>query len=476
MVKRIFQLFLVSTFLVSCTSTRFAGDTPTVKLPQKFKGENRYNRDSIPSAKNFFKDDVLLAWIDSGLQNNHETKQIFARIALANADVKLAKGSFLPQINLQTAVGMQRFGDYTVDGIGNFDTNLSDNITPDRRIPEHVPDLFVGIQTQWEADIWGKLRNRKKAAVARYLSSEKAWNDARLLLVYTIAERYFQLQTLDYKLKIARENGALQERALELISVQKQAGMATELAVKQFEAQTKNTKALEFDLQRAIRETETSFNVLLGRMPANIQRNSLVNTQVKQFEYVLTPEEILKARPDIQAAEWNMQAAGADVASARAAFYPSLALTANNGLHTFRSSVWFQFPVSLAYWMGGSLTAPLLQRNALKAELAASKTKKTIAVLEYERTVVQAMNEVQLYLDNRTLVRNSYELKSDEVNALNAGLSASRDLFVAGLATYLEVITAQKSVLQAQLDLADISLIQLNNELMLYRSMGFGNK
>jgi outer membrane protein TolC len=170
-----------------------------------------------------------------------------------------------------------------------------------------------------------------------------------------------------------------------------------------------------------------------------------------------------------------LQAAGADVASARAAFYPSLALTANNGLHTLRSSVWFQFPVSLAYWMGGSLTAPLLQRNALKAELAASKTKKTIAVLEYERTVVQAMNEVQLYLDNRNLVRNSYELKNNEVNALNAGLSASRDLFVAGLATYLEVITAQKSVLQAQLDLADISLIQLNNELMLYRSLGFGN-
>ncbi|MCU0382926.1 MAG: TolC family protein, partial [Cyclobacteriaceae bacterium] len=228
MLKKIFYLLFVITFYISCKSARFTGDTPTVKLPNKFKGDHSYNRDSIPPAKNFFKDELLLTWIDSGLQNNRETKQIFASIALANADVKIAKGSFLPQINLQTAVGMQRFGDYTVDGIGNFDTNLSDNITPDRRIPEHVPDLFVGIHTQWEADIWGKLRNRKKAAVARYLSSEKAWNDARLLLIYTIAERYFQLQTLDYKLQVARENVTLQERALELIKVQKQAGMATE--------------------------------------------------------------------------------------------------------------------------------------------------------------------------------------------------------------------------------------------------------
>ncbi|NBW38967.1 MAG: TolC family protein, partial [Cytophagia bacterium] len=242
----------------------------------------------------------MLAWLDSGLRNNQDVKQTFARISLANADVKLARGNFLPQLNLTTAAGMQRFGDYTVDGVGNFDTNLSDNITPDRRIPEHIPDLYLGLQAQWEADIWGKLKNRKKAAVARYLSSTQAWNDSRLLLLYHIAERYYQLQTLDYKLKVTQENELLQVRALELIRAQKQAGVVTELAVKQFEAQTLNTKALAFNLQREIRQVEYEFNLLTGTMPAPVERTSLsITDQFLKVNTLITPEQILKIRPDV---------------------------------------------------------------------------------------------------------------------------------------------------------------------------------
>jgi outer membrane protein TolC len=129
----------------------------------------------------------------------------------------------------------------------------------------------------------------------------------------------------------------------------------------------------------------------------------------------------------------------------------------------------------LAYWFGGSLATPLLQRNALKAELSAAKTKESISILKYESTIIKAIGEVQLFLDTRAMVASSFSLKNEEVNALNSGLSASRDLFIAGMATYLEVITAQKSVLEAQLDLADINLLQTKNELNLYRSLGFGN-
>jgi multidrug efflux system outer membrane protein len=476
MTSKYLLFILLFLALVSCKSTQTQIKSGTIKPPAQFAGDHTYANDSVLHWKSFFKDERLLAWLDSGLRNNQDVKQTFARISLASADVKLARGNFLPQLNLTTAAGMQRFGDYTVDGVGNFDTNLSDNITPDRRIPEHIPDLYLGFQAQWEADIWGKLKNRKKAAVARYLSSAQAWNDSRLLLLYHIAERYYQLQTLDYKLKMTRENELLQVRALELIRAQKQAGVVTELAVKQFEAQTLNTKALAFNLQREIRQVEYEFNLLTGTMPAPVERTSLsITDQFLKVNTLITPDQILKIRPDVRQAEWEIAAAGADVAAARAAFYPSLNFSATPGLHTFRSSVWFQFPISLAYWFGGSLATPLLQRNALKAELNAAKTKESISILKYESTIIKAIGEVQLFLDTRAMVANSFSLKNEEVNALNSGLSASRDLFIAGMATYLEVITAQKSVLEAQLDLADINLLQAKNELNLYRSLGFGN-
>lgn len=464
---------LLPIILLSCRSTKELNNFTKLKLPSKFQNSELPQTDSTIAFRKLISDSNLLLLIDSGLQNNQSAKALFERINISNAELRMARGNFLPQVNLQTQTGVQRFGEYTVDGIGNFDTNLSDNITPDRRIPQRMPDLYTGLQAQWEADVWGKLRNRKKAAVNRYLSSYQAWQDARLILMYHIAERYFQLQTLDYKLKIAKENELLQERALELVKIQKQAGLVTELAVKQFEAQLYNTRAVELDLQKSIIELETSLNILLGRMPAAIVRTSLITeSSFKQLTSLLTPTAILSTRPDVLKAELELQAAGADVAAARAAFYPSISLHGNYGLHTLRSQVWFQFPVSLAYWLGGGITLPVFQRNQLKAELAASKSRKNIAYLEYESVVTQAINEAQMYIDMQTIIEQAANEKQLEVNSLNAGLAASQDLFLAGRATYLEVITAQKSVLLAQFDLADIELMKVKNNLGLCKAFG----
>ncbi|HAC25790.1 MAG TPA: RND transporter, partial [Cytophagales bacterium] len=126
----------------------------------------------LPAWRDFFKDQYLVALIDTAIRTNLDLKVAVQRIYQAQAGFRYSRQLFFPTVNARAGLGTTRFGDYTVDGVGNFDTNLSNNITEEQRIPGPVPDLFLGLETSWEAGFAGKLRNRKRAAHARYLSSQ----------------------------------------------------------------------------------------------------------------------------------------------------------------------------------------------------------------------------------------------------------------------------------------------------------------
>lgn len=476
--KSLHFLFIVSiaTFLVGCKVAEKVQEPDLATMPEQFQPSLKpTSSQSLLPWREYFTDSSLVIYIDEALKSNLDLKIALQRVSMAEANVSMARGALLPSLNAVTSVGQQRFGEYTMDGVGNFDTNLSTNVPEDRRIPVNMPDYYLGFQSSWEVDVWGKLRSRRKAASARFLATEKARHLIQTILVAEVARHYYSLLSLDNKLVIIRENARLQETAVTLITAQKAAGRATELAVKQFKAQLLNTQSLEALIQQEIVTHENELNLLLGHYPQPIVRgaNILKQTLPKELQIGL-PSQLLFQRPDIKQAEFQLLASRLDVNAARAAFLPSINLSAGLGLQSFTTSVLFSTPTSAAYSILGGLVAPIFNRNMIRAEYRKASAAQLESLYAYQQSILNGYQEVATQLNKIDNLNRSYQFKSQEVTTLTEGVATANDLFVAGLATYLEVITAQKSVLAAELDAIDTRHQQFIGAIDLYKALGGG--
>ena len=154
-------IVILSWLLLSCASTKIATQPSLKSIPKSFNGlKDSINSSSI-NWKNYFTNTNLTSLIDTALSSNFDLMMSYQKIEMARAQVKYSKGLFLPYVNGVGSVGQRRFGKHTMDGVGNYDTKFSPNITKDQIIPEHLPDYYLGLQTSWEIDAWGKLRNKR---------------------------------------------------------------------------------------------------------------------------------------------------------------------------------------------------------------------------------------------------------------------------------------------------------------------------
>jgi multidrug efflux system outer membrane protein len=426
------------------------------------------------SWEQFFSDQKLNGLIELALQHNPDLLVTIQRIEMANALLMTRKAAFYPGVEAIAAGGVEKYGDYTLNGVGNFDTNLSPNLGKDQHIPNPTPEYLLGLRSSWEIDLWGKLKSKKKAAHARYIKEQNAARFLETLLVSEVAKLYYNLAALDSEMGIIQKNIALQENALEIVKIQKEAGRATELAVQQFNAQLLFTKAAAYRIKQETVAVEMDLNNLLGRFPSSISRDSLKTLHVvsQQFGTGL-PSQLLLRRPDIRAAEQELVAAKADVHAARAAFYPSLTIKPFVGLNAFSLPMLFN-GASLAYGIAGGLTAPIFNQKRIKAAYKISLAENREAYQEYRKKVINAYSEVITHLNSIGNLTKAFNFKEQEVTALQNAVSISRDLYLGGRASYLEIIAAQKVLLEAELELNHIQKQQYQNRIALYRSLGGG--
>ncbi len=471
----LFALFSVG-ILMSCKLAPPVRTPDTEPLPSSFieKADTTSSSGQL-LWKEFFDDPYLLKLIELGIANNLDLKVAIQRIEMAKANVRVAKGALFPTLSMNAAIGQRKFGEYTMDGIGNFDTNFSQSLPEDKRVPEHLPDYYGGLQSNWEIDLWGKLRNQKKAAAARFLATEKGRHLITTGLVAEIARGYYELIALDNELEIIRENSQLQQTAVDLIHAQKAAGRATELAVKQFTAQLLNTKSLEARLRQMIVHNENQINLLLGRFPQPIPRgNPILQQTLPEGIKTGIPSELLTRRPDIAQAELSLQAARFNVDAARAAFLPSLVISSSLGLQSFRPEKFLNAPGAVAYSIFGGLTAPLFNRNIIRSDFQRASAEQTGLFYEYQKLIINGFQETVTGLQRIDNLQTAATFKQQEVNILQGAVSTSNDLYLAGLASYLEVIMAQKNVLEAELELAETRKEQFFSVIDLYRALGGG--
>lgn len=471
--KNSIPLVLLCLTLLSCKNQELTNSNDRKTLPTSFRDSNDTSNTADIKWMDYFNDKNLVQLIDTALKNNFDVLMTLQKIEIARNDLRLSKGAMLPAVSSNFSYLQRKFGYYTMDDAGNRITE----IRPGQLIPTDLPDYFVGLQTNWEVDIWGKLRNKKKAAFSRYLSSLEGTKLIYTNLVSEIANSYYDLLALDVELDIVDETIKLQQNALEIVKVQKQAAVTNELAIKQFEAQVLNSQSLEFEIKQKITEHENKINFLLGRFPRKIDRekSNFANQLPNQIK-VGIPSQLLKNRPDIKQAELELVAAKLNVKSAKAAFYPTFNITGSLGFQAFNTAVLFTSPKSLAYNLLGSLVTPVINRSAIKSQFKNAKANQLEAMYKYQKTILNGYVEVSNELSNIKHLENIHALKTDEVKALNSSIEIANDLFKSGRATYFEVLMTQRTALQSRIELVTAKKRQYNATINIYKALGGGWK
>ncbi|MEY4433592.1 MAG: hypothetical protein RLZZ44_1726 [Bacteroidota bacterium] len=459
--------------VISCKTPDIKTSTASNPLPQAFVSSKDTATMATLQWHSFFKDKNLVDLIEVALQNNQELAITLQEIEIAKNDIRVRKGALLPSIGLGAGAGVEKVGRYTSQGAGDASTE----ITPGHEFPEALQDYKLAAYAHWEVDIWKKLRNSKKAAISRYLATVEGKNFVITNLIAEIASSYYELLAYDSQLEIVRQNIEIQKNALEIVKIQKEAARATELAVQKFEAEVFTSSSMEFDILQKIKETENKINFLLARYPQEIKRDkaSLVSTLPSQLKAGI-PSQLLANRPDIKQAELQLEAAKLDVKVARAEFYPSLDISASLGFNAFKSSYLFKTPESLLYSLVGDVAAPLINRNAIKAEFKSANARQLQALFNYERTVLNAYLEVATQLSKIENLQKSFGLKTQQVGALDRSISVSNDLFKSARVDYFEVLMTQRDALESKLELVETQKELINASVYIYRDLGGGWK
>jgi NodT family efflux transporter outer membrane factor (OMF) lipoprotein len=419
------------------------------------------------SWEEFFNDPNLVSLIETGLENNLDILTALERIEIARSQYRITKGQMYPTLN-----GMVRYRS------GDIRPNLfSGTINGDRNVVNRTENNFIGFQSTWEIDIWGKVKNRKEADYEKFLATGMGRHLVVTDMVAEISRIYYQLLGLDIQLETINRNIEYQEMALELIKIQKMAGRATELAVQQFSAQLLSTKSLSYEKQQEIVETENRLNFILGRFPQPIERaSSLLEIKLPYGMEAGLPADMLLRRPDIRQAEHELRASNFNVEAARKEFLPSLSLTPYVGLNDKSLPAALEMPGGLTIGILGGLTAPIFAQNRIRAGYDQSIASNKIALYNYQKSILDGYQEVSSKLQRVGNLRNIYSLRDEETAVLLNAVSTANELFRGGYATYLEVITAQSRVLEAELDKTNTRIEMFLTVVDLYRALGGGWK
>lgn len=441
---------------------------PEMDSANLFRDENSVDTTTIASIpwREYFNDTYLQAYIEEALDNNFDMLIATERIKQAEATLGMARAAYFPDVALSAQVEQKRLSSADpLTGLPKKRNNLA----------YHTENYSLGIVASWELDIWGKLNRQSRAKYAQMLNSYAGRNLIQTSLIANMANTYYSLLALDEQLKVTRDMITLMEVNLTTTEALKEAGMATGAAVEQTRAALSSAKTSIPDLESNIRQLENSMCTMLGRKPQQINRSTIAQQEVPERLAFGIPAQMLAYRPDVNQAELDFRSAFELTNAARASFYPSINLTSGIiGFSTVNGLSYFFKPENLFASIAGGLTQPIFARKQLMTQYKVAKSEQQIALLSFEMTVLTAGQEVSdiLYTYESSLRKN---LDRDvQVEALTKAVNYTRELLKAGEANYIEVLTAQQGLLEAQLNQISDKLQQLKSASDLYRALGGG--
>ena len=308
---------------------------------------------------------------------------------------------------------------------------------------------------------------------ASYLQSVAGHQAVKTELIANLASMYYQLLALDEQLMITKQTVVNRENSLETIQALKEAGNVTEVGVKQTEAQLYRAQAVMLDIENEIRLLENSFSILLGEAPHHIERTSLDKQHIDTPLKVGVPVQLLRNRPDVLAAEYNLINAFQLTNVAKSNFYPSLRLSASAGFQSLDLADLIDTN-SLFASIVGSLTQPIFNRRQIRTQYEVAQAEQEMAFLEFRRALLVASREVSDALYNYETAIEKIEVIGNEYKAYDLATSYSEELLNNGFANYLEVLTARENALNTRLQLVNTRFNELNAIVNLYQALGGG--
>ena len=413
--------------------------------------DSLYNR--IPTANNYesiasltwkelFTDTILQNLIEIGLNNNTDLEIARLKVEQAEATLKTSKLALFPSVSLSAQASVKNEG-------------FTYNITP---------------TASWEIDAFGKLHNTKKGAEAALAATEAYQQAVQTKLIATIADAYYTLLMLDEQLEISKRTLNTWEENIRTLSALKRAGKTNEAAVLQAKANKVNVEGSILTLQKQITVQENSLSALLGFVPQELERNELSQQVFPDTLLMGLPLSSLINRPDVRQAEYKLVEAFYATNVARSYFYPSITLNGSAGWGIAKAAN----PGDWIFNAVASLMQPIFNQGKNKARLKISESQRQEALLNFRQTLLDAGTEANNALISWQTARKRLDSDKLQIMYLKGAVFNTQLLMKNGQATYIEVLSAQKNLLQAELTETNDKYLEIQSVITLYHALGGG--
>lgn len=475
--KGLFAIFVVVSLLsVGCSFNSYDKTITDIKITEYRKPDSLHviNEDSVVANtlwQDYYYDNNLRNLIDSALMRNKLLYNAILQVEKANEYVKRSKGEYFPNINLtlyQDQAKVSRINyPYNTHGVG----------------------LAV---TDWEIDLWGRLKGSKRAKYAALMREQSVMQGVKVSLIANVASLYYRLVGLDAKLKAIDEMIEVDEayladleyryksRSTNKESVGLSAGTVNRgtIAIEQAKAELYKAKSIKPKIEKDIFVTENAINLLLSRSEGDIQRSSLdvimSNEEWNDTIFIGVPSDLIRFRPDVMAAEYAVVEEFSMKDVARSSMYPKLTLRANIATEENVYGSWNDFSTSIIYNLFAGLTQPIFRKGALKQEKRLRELSSNQKVAEFQQTVLSACFDVSNTLMGYKTDREIFVSLSKRYDSLFKAYTYSRQLNRTGRTDYIDVLAAQSQLLQTRLDLSDALISYYTQRITLYKALGGG--
>ena len=454
----------LAALLPACSFLNAKYEKPAPELPQSWQTDAQGQKMSAAGERwwTLFNDPVLDRLVDEALEHNHDIAAAAARVLEAEAVLGITEADRYPIV---TANG---------DGSRTKSSAARDMPVFGNRIQNNYRVL---LNASYELDVWGKYRRASDAARAQLLASGAARDTVRLTLTSDVAQQYFTLLAADSQVEVIRNVLKTRADSLALLKLRGTSGLVSEYEVRQAEAEEASARSQLANVLKAQENLQTGLTILLGRSPRAVMEDTVERGNVAPLQTVWVPEglpsDMLLRRPDIREAEQNMLAQEARIDAARAEYFPSISLTAFLGSESATLGKLFSGPAGIFQFALG-LAQPIFNAGRLSFNIKAAEARREQALASYRKTVANAFGDVRTALNNQTAARAVLQAESERIVALTEAQRLANMRYEGGVSSRLELLDADRQLLQAQLARVDAENAQRAAVVSLFKALGGG--
>ncbi len=463
--KSMLAVALAVILLPACGTLQSPHENPAPLLPEAWNAPQGYQASSAGEHWwTLFRDPALDALVDEALEHNHDVEAAAARVLEAEAALGISEADRYPVVTANAGGNRKQISRVAAMPLYGG-------------VQRQQNDLQMTLAASYELDLWGKYRRASDAARAQLLAAQAGRDTVLLTLISDVAQQYFNLLAADEQVAVIRDVLRSRQESLTLLQVRFRNGLGSEYEIRQAEAEEAAVRAQLSGAMKTQENLESVLSILLGRSPRDVMEGKVARGSVLPMDGLWVPDglpsELLLRRPDIREAEQKLLAEDARIDAARAEFFPTISLTGYLGFESATLAKLFTGPAGIFQFALG-LSQPLFNARRLVFNVKATEAHREQALAAYKKAVASAFGDVRNALNAQTAGRDMLKAESERVSALQDTQRLANLRFQGGVSSRLEVLDADRQVLQARLARIDAENAQRAAVVSLFKALGGG--